>query len=220
MSGDGKRSVGKLPQATAPILDSTIAAPDVYDGTSAVGQSGHPSQGASVGQPTESCLGKFSAGRGHRSSAAAAMAAALGLSMAIDKIVVPSSDHLICRRSSQRVYREAKRPPHPRSTFMIVVAPESLRSVNRRSTGAAERRPRTPLSGLARFGVAVLRRHAIIVDPGQGIVAGLPEVASSRCSKFAHFDVEMGHEPPRRSLAAVTGLHPIPAAPSRPRGGG
>jgi hypothetical protein len=25
----------------------------------------------------------------------------------------------------------------------------------------------------------------------------------------------MGHEPPRRSLAAVTGLHPIPAAPSR-----
>jgi hypothetical protein len=25
MSGDGKRSVGKLPQATAPILDSTIA---------------------------------------------------------------------------------------------------------------------------------------------------------------------------------------------------
>ena len=26
---------------------------------------------------------------------------------------------------------------------------------------------------------------------------------------------EMGHEPPRRSLAAVTGLNPIPAAPSR-----
>jgi hypothetical protein len=25
----------------------------------------------------------------------------------------------------------------------------------------------------------------------------------------------MGHEPPRRSLSAVTGLHPIPAAPSR-----
>ena len=26
MSGDGKRSVGKLPQATAPVLDSTAAA--------------------------------------------------------------------------------------------------------------------------------------------------------------------------------------------------
>jgi hypothetical protein len=25
----------------------------------------------------------------------------------------------------------------------------------------------------------------------------------------------MGHEPPRRSLAAVTGVHPIPAAPGR-----
>jgi hypothetical protein len=30
----------------------------------------------------------------------------------------------------------------------------------------------------------------------------------------------MGHEPPRRSLAAVTGLHPIPAAPSRAWSGG
>jgi hypothetical protein len=25
---------------------------------------------------------------------------------------------------------------------------------------------------------------------------------------------DVGHEPPRRSLAAVTGFHPIPAAPS------
>jgi len=30
----------------------------------------------------------------------------------------------------------------------------------------------------------------------------------------------LGHEPPRRSLAAVTGLHPIPAAPCRASGGG
>jgi len=30
----------------------------------------------------------------------------------------------------------------------------------------------------------------------------------------------LGQEPPRRSLAAVTALHPIPAAPSRAWGGG
>jgi hypothetical protein len=34
-----------------------IAAPDVCDGTSAVGESPHRIPGASVGQPTEPCLG-------------------------------------------------------------------------------------------------------------------------------------------------------------------
>src|SRR5690242_12878495 len=34
-----------------------IAAPDVYDGTSVVGESRTAFQGASVGQPTEPCLG-------------------------------------------------------------------------------------------------------------------------------------------------------------------
>ena len=31
---------------------------------------------------------------------------------------------------------------------------------------------------------------------------------------------EMGQQPPRRSSAAATGLHPIPAAPSHAWGGG
>jgi hypothetical protein len=35
-----------------------IAAPDVCDGTSAVGESRHRIPGASVGQPTEPCLGR------------------------------------------------------------------------------------------------------------------------------------------------------------------
>jgi hypothetical protein len=33
MSGDGKRSVGHRPQATAPILDSTIATSDALTGS-------------------------------------------------------------------------------------------------------------------------------------------------------------------------------------------
>ena len=36
MSGDGKRSVGHRPQATAPVLDSTIAAHPTAADTSAV----------------------------------------------------------------------------------------------------------------------------------------------------------------------------------------
>ena len=35
-----------------------------------------------------------------------------------------------------------------------------------------------------------------------------------RCTEVSRQTVEKGHEPPRRSLAAVTGLHPIPAAPN------
>jgi hypothetical protein len=41
-----------------------------------------------------------------------------------------------------------------------------------------------------------------------------------RCIEVSQQTVAMGHEPPRRLLAAVTGLHPIPAAPSRVWGGG
>ena len=37
-----------------------IAAPDVCDGTSAVGESRHRIPGASVGQPTEPCLAEGS----------------------------------------------------------------------------------------------------------------------------------------------------------------
>jgi hypothetical protein len=36
----------------------------------------------------------------------------------------------------------------------------------------------------------------------------------------ATFFNNIGHEPPRRPFAAMTGLHPIPAAPSRAWGGG
>ena len=46
----------RMAQATAPILDSTTAAPDVCDGMSAVGECGRRILGASVGQPTENCL--------------------------------------------------------------------------------------------------------------------------------------------------------------------
>jgi hypothetical protein len=41
MSGDGKRSDAEWPQATAPVLDSTIAALDKCGGMSAVGETGH-----------------------------------------------------------------------------------------------------------------------------------------------------------------------------------
>ena len=45
------------PAASDPMSGSGhIAAPDVCDGTSAVGESRHRIPGASVGQPTEPCL--------------------------------------------------------------------------------------------------------------------------------------------------------------------
>src|SRR5215211_9068311 len=46
-----------MAQATAPILDSTIAALADAAGMSVVGESGHRIRGASVGQPIEICLG-------------------------------------------------------------------------------------------------------------------------------------------------------------------
>ena len=39
----------------------------------------------------------------------------------------------------------------------------------------------------------------------------------SHCGNERAQSVEKGHEPPRRSLAAVTGLHPIPSAPGSRR---
>jgi hypothetical protein len=39
-------------------------------------------------------------------------------------------------------------------------------------------------------------------------------------SQFFAFSHSLGQELTRRSLAAVTGLHPIPAAPNRAWGGG
>jgi hypothetical protein len=41
MSGDGKRSDAEWPQATAPVLDSTIAALDKCGGMSALVRNGH-----------------------------------------------------------------------------------------------------------------------------------------------------------------------------------
>ena len=45
-------------------------------------------------------------------------------------------------------------------------------------------------------------------------------IALSHCGNLRSRSAGLGHEPPRRSLAAVTGLHPISAAPNRAWGGG
>jgi hypothetical protein len=47
-----------------------------------------------------------------------------------------------------------------------------------------------------------------------------PVLLLSQCNNWRPGESPLGHEPPRRSLAAVTGLHPIPAAPGRAWGGG
>jgi hypothetical protein len=79
-----------------------------------------------------------------------------------------------------------------------------------RSSVVAKGRPGTVLRGMERFGVAASwlralpvlppafeRRFIAFPWPGRGIVAGqtsVPEVASSRCRKSGHFNVEMGQE--------------------------
>ena len=50
--------------------------------------------------------------------------------------------------------------------------------------------------------------------------ASFRELSLSQCGNQGWQSVAMGHEPPRRTLPAVTGLHPIPATPSRAWGGG
>jgi hypothetical protein len=59
-----------------------------------------------------------------------------------------------------------------------------------------------------------------VMSAGQAHSALAPWMSLSQCDNGPPQSVALGHEPPRRSLAAVTGLHPIPAAPIRAWGGG
>src|SRR4029077_7458532 len=57
------RSLLTEPPSVIDVAYWPIAAPDVYDGTSAVGESRHRIPGASVGEPTEPCLGEYNRSR-------------------------------------------------------------------------------------------------------------------------------------------------------------
>jgi hypothetical protein len=85
--------------------------------------------------------------------------------------------------------------------------------------GNGQDRSRIGCLGAIRFGRGRLPSGIRPADPIDVTRTSLARLDMNQGEGRTARTSAMGHEPPLRSLAAVTGLHPIPAAPSRAWGG-